>query len=120
MTVLPGVLACRTLRRTVQVRLGIQPPAVARWHTHLHGLETPIHEISGLALITTPPTIEEGTRMDVERRHHLRIFASCRALVHSDQTHIDLKTKDFDEVGTFIQYAQKFDFSNGFRIVLKH
>jgi hypothetical protein len=29
----------------------IQLPAVARWHTHLHGLETPIHEICGLASI---------------------------------------------------------------------
>ncbi len=26
----------------------IQPPAVARWHTHLHGLATAIHEICGL------------------------------------------------------------------------
>ncbi|MDH3898688.1 MAG: hypothetical protein OEV18_15015, partial [Deltaproteobacteria bacterium] len=27
-----------------------QPPAVARWHTHLPGLATAIHELSGLAL----------------------------------------------------------------------
>ena len=26
-----------------------QPPAVARWHAHLRGLATAIHEISGLA-----------------------------------------------------------------------
>jgi hypothetical protein len=45
------------LRRTVQVRFGTntlhaaQAPAlraVARWHDHLHGLATAIHEISGL------------------------------------------------------------------------
>ena len=58
MAVLPGVLGCRTLRRTVQVRLGsntlhaAQAPAlraVARWQAHLHGLATVIHETSGLA-----------------------------------------------------------------------
>ena len=42
--VLPGVLGPHTLRRTVGVRV----PAVARLHAHLHRLETPIHEISGL------------------------------------------------------------------------
>ena len=50
MGVLPGVLGCRTLRRTVQVRLGTNPAVrgtVARWHTHLHALATAIHEISG-------------------------------------------------------------------------
>ena len=50
MIVLTGVLGCRTLRRTVQVRLGSNPPAVARWHSHLHGLATAIHEIDGLGL----------------------------------------------------------------------
>jgi hypothetical protein len=54
MTVLPGVLGCRTLRRTVQVRLGIQPPAVAQWRSHLRGLATAIHETSGLARIIKP------------------------------------------------------------------
>ena len=48
MSVLPGVLRYRTLRRTVQVRLAIRSLAVARWHSHLHGLATPINEISGL------------------------------------------------------------------------
>ncbi|MEE9527704.1 MAG: hypothetical protein V3W07_08565 [Syntrophobacteria bacterium] len=51
MAVLPGVLGCRTLRRTVQVRLGTNPAVrgtVARWHAHLRVLATPIHEISGL------------------------------------------------------------------------
>ncbi len=50
----PGVLGSHTLRRTVQDRFGsetlhvAQAPAlraVARWHTHLHGLATPIHEL---------------------------------------------------------------------------
>ena len=51
MAVLPGVLGCRLLRRTVQVRLGTNPAVprtVTRWHAHLHGLATAIHEISGL------------------------------------------------------------------------
>jgi hypothetical protein len=57
MAVLPGVLGCRLLRRTVQVRLGsntlhaAQAPAlraVARWYAQLHGLATAIHEISGI------------------------------------------------------------------------
>ena len=50
MTVLPGVLGCRTLRRTVQVRLGSYPavPRIARWHTLIRGLPTVIREISGL------------------------------------------------------------------------
>jgi hypothetical protein len=51
MAVLPGVLGCRPLRRTVQVRLGPIPRyrgTVARWRAHLRGLATAIHEISGL------------------------------------------------------------------------
>jgi hypothetical protein len=28
----------------------VQHPAVARWHAHLHGLATAIHETSGLSL----------------------------------------------------------------------
>ena len=51
--VLPGVLGCRSLRRTVQVRLGTNPAVrgtVAWWHAHLRGLATAIHEISGPAL----------------------------------------------------------------------
>ncbi len=51
MVVLPGVLGCRLLRRTVQLRLGSNPAVrgtVARWHAHLCGLATAIHEISGL------------------------------------------------------------------------
>ncbi|MEE9526337.1 MAG: hypothetical protein V3W07_01610 [Syntrophobacteria bacterium] len=38
MAVLPGVLGCRPLRRTIQVRLGPIPRyrgTVARWHAHL-------------------------------------------------------------------------------------
>ena len=51
MDVLPGVLGCRTLRRTVQVRLGSNPlrlPGTRRkrlrcaWHSHLHGFATSI------------------------------------------------------------------------------
>ena len=59
MAVLPGVLGCGTLRRTVQVRLGTDTlwlPGTRRkrlrcaWHAHLRGLATAIHEISGLVL----------------------------------------------------------------------
>jgi hypothetical protein len=52
MAVLPGILGCRTLRRTVQVRLGPIPRyrgTVARLHAHLRGLATAIHEKSWLA-----------------------------------------------------------------------
>ena len=59
---LPGVLGCRPLRRTGQVRLGTNPagrlPGTRRkrprcaWHAHLRGLATAIHEISGLKLKT--------------------------------------------------------------------
>ena len=53
MTVLPGVIWCRPLRRTVQVGLGTNPAVrVARWHAHLRGLATAIHEISGLGAET--------------------------------------------------------------------
>ncbi|MEE9528232.1 MAG: hypothetical protein V3W07_11260 [Syntrophobacteria bacterium] len=51
MAFLQGVLGCRPLRRTVQVRLGPIPRyrgTVARWQAHLRGLATAIHEISGL------------------------------------------------------------------------
>jgi hypothetical protein len=49
MSALPGVLGCRTLRRTSSSTPRIQPPAVARWHTLIHGLATAIHETSELA-----------------------------------------------------------------------
>jgi hypothetical protein len=58
MAVLPGVLGCRSLRRTVQVRLGPIPRyrgTVARWHAHLRGLATGIHEISGLEITRAIP-----------------------------------------------------------------
>ena len=50
MAVLPGVLGCRPLRRTIQVRKPIPRyrGTVARWHAHLRGLATGIHVISGL------------------------------------------------------------------------
>ncbi len=57
MVVFPAVLGCRPLRRTIQVRFGtntlhaaqaVALRAVARWHIHLRGLATAIHEISRL------------------------------------------------------------------------
>jgi hypothetical protein len=45
----PGVLGSRTLRRTVKYASGPVPRTrgITRWHTHLQGLEKPIHETSG-------------------------------------------------------------------------
>ena len=73
MAVLPGVLGCRPLRRTVQVRLGTNPAvprdelpggtpilfalaplrSVPQAGSQLRGLATAIHEISGLAICFT-------------------------------------------------------------------
>ena len=52
MAVLPGVLGCRPLRRTVQVRKPIPRyrGTVVRCHAHLRDLATAIHEISGLEI----------------------------------------------------------------------
>jgi hypothetical protein len=63
MAALPGVLGCRPLRRTVQVRLGTNNPAVARWHAHLRGLATVIHEISWLVSSMSVTTGGERKRM---------------------------------------------------------
>ena len=65
MAVLPGVLGCRTLRRTVQVRLGFESlrlpsgtlilfalaalRSVPQAGSQFRGLATAIHEIFGLA-----------------------------------------------------------------------
>ena len=51
MAVLPGVLGCRSLRRTIQVRLGTNTLRLPRWHAHLRGLVTAIHKTSGLGLV---------------------------------------------------------------------
>jgi hypothetical protein len=52
MTVLPVVLGCCTLRRTSFRYASASIPrwrgTVARWHGHLQGLATAIHEASGL------------------------------------------------------------------------
>ncbi len=52
MAILPGVLGCRALRRTIQVRKPIPRyrGTVARLHTHLRGLATAVHEISWLEM----------------------------------------------------------------------
>ncbi len=61
MAVLPCVLGCRTLSILFKYTSGptpcgctvARPPRLARMtgrHTHLRGLETPIHEICGLAM----------------------------------------------------------------------
>ena len=72
MAVLPGVLGCRSLRRTVQVRLGTNPAvlrdefpsgtpilfalaalrSVPQAGSQFRGLTTAIHEISGLTTAT--------------------------------------------------------------------
>ena len=69
MAVLPGVLGCRLLRRTVQVRLGTNTlwlpggtsilfalatlRSVPQAGSQFRGLATAIHEISGLGLAGT-------------------------------------------------------------------
>jgi len=66
MAVLPGVLGCRPLRLTVQVRLGTNPAyrgTVTRWHAHLRGLATAIHETSGLAAACGPASEGQKTRL---------------------------------------------------------
>jgi hypothetical protein len=58
MSVLPGVLGCRLLRRTRSGTPRNQHPAVARWPAHLHGLATAIHEISGFEHLIIMESIE--------------------------------------------------------------
>jgi len=78
MAVLPGVLECRYLRRTVQVRLGtntLRLPSgtpilfalaalrsVPQAGSQFRGLTTAIHEISGLGL---PPLVLTGSASGV-------------------------------------------------------
>jgi hypothetical protein len=50
MTILSCVLERRALRRTNLGTPLSQRPAAARWHVHLRGLVTAIHETSGLTL----------------------------------------------------------------------
>jgi len=48
MGVLPSVLGCRTFATYRSGTPQVQHPVVTRWHAHLHGLATAIHETSGL------------------------------------------------------------------------
>ena len=48
MSVLLGVLGARYPATYFSSTPRMQPPAVSRWHAHLHGLATPIREICGL------------------------------------------------------------------------
>ena len=41
----------------------VQLPAVARWHTHLGCLMTPIHEISGLGALELQKFPQRNTKM---------------------------------------------------------
>ena len=82
MAVLPCVLGHWPLRRTIQVRLGINP-AVPRdgcpWHAHLRGLVTPIHETSGLGIshrVLNPYPVLQKPALDWKR------LASLRLLTH--------------------------------------
>ena len=64
MAVLPGVLGCRPLRRTVPGTPRNQSRGsagrVARWHTHLRGLATAIRERFGLVLMALLVAITVG------------------------------------------------------------
>jgi len=132
MTVLPGVLGYRTLRRTVQVRLGFDfgfrisdlgffttidnielnssdfaicslvltnfsanfqsairiPQSSTRWHSHLHGLGTPIHEISGLGVYGWEVGMEQRDFRYVVPPHHRPVRRS-RAGPSDHQRHLD-------------------------------
>ena len=83
MTVLPGVLGCRTLRRTVQVRLGSNPLAIARWHSHLHGLATAIHETSGLGVTMTNPK-EIPYFVKINGCNNCKVFKSYTSLTGTE------------------------------------
>ena len=90
MAVLPGVLGCRPLRRTIQVRLGtntLRLPggtpiffalaalrSVPQAGSQFRGLATAIHEISGLAteVVTTVHSIIKIEVSDGSARHNLR------------------------------------------------
>ena len=61
MAVLPGVLGCRPLRLPFRYASGSIPRyrgTVVRWHAHLRGLVTAIHETSGLVLPRTKAMTE--------------------------------------------------------------
>jgi hypothetical protein len=99
-TVLPSVLGCSfdfaqdrlPLRRTVQVRLGSNPPAIGWWHSHLHGLATAIHEIAGFGLQN------EDFRFRPEFndfRKQSKIFCS---IIHSD---VNLRCQVLDSLSVF-------------------
>jgi len=51
----------------------IQLPAVARWHTHLRSLETPIHKICGLGndhvrlQIAALLNLQTGSALDIQQ-----------------------------------------------------
>ena len=72
MAILSGVLGPRPLRRTVQVRLEVRVPAVARRHAHLCGLATAIHEISGLAVRSDTFTLIRERPTKKRQRHYSR------------------------------------------------
>ncbi|MGB6931012.1 MAG: hypothetical protein WBH05_17460 [Syntrophobacteria bacterium] len=90
MALLPGVLGCRPLRRTIQVRLGtntLRLPggtpiffalaalrSVPQAGSQFRGLATAIHEISGLAteVVTTVHSIIKIEVSDGSARHNLR------------------------------------------------
>jgi hypothetical protein len=87
MAVLPGVLGCRLLRRTVQVRLGTNPlhaaqapalRAAARWHVHLHGLATAMHELSGLSGTATSSGKAAKFRVWADRTGHSGLSLSVK------------------------------------------
>ena len=53
-----------------------QHPAVARWHVHLHGLATAIHEISGLPVRSDTFTLIRERPTKKRQRH----FSRCLLL----------------------------------------
>ena len=94
MAVLPGVLGCRPLRRTVQVRLGTNPAvprdelpggtpilfalaalrSVPQAGSQFRGLATAIHEISGLK--------EQTMQVTDKRIHQVKLELSLKECKH--------------------------------------
>jgi hypothetical protein len=97
MAVLPGVLGCRPLRRTVQVRLETNPAvprdalpggtpilfalaalrSVPQAGSQFRGLATAIHEISGLTLYTDPLPFKVSIRFLCNPVEAIHIKQTC-------------------------------------------
>jgi len=129
MTVLPGVLWCRILRRTIQVHLGFDPlrlpggtsilfalaalRSVPQAGSQFHGLATPIREISGLGR-TGARAISDSRRL---KRAIYNIPQSKLLNLHSEiiEAPLLLSPLDTDTSGVegFVSVTNAWWFVNG-------